>query len=233
MPVLGLDTSTRTQSVALASGGEIVSHAGLKIAGTHSESIVRAVDLVLSTAGLSLADLSAVAVTSGPGSFTGLRIGMATAKGLSLAAGVPLAGFSTLEVLASALASTVDRDPPFRVCALLEAGRGQLYRGYFLMEREPSGNVLPEALEAERVCAPEDALAGIDPESVVGGDGAVNHRDRLLSSVPWTLSPRPAPFLAPSLALRAESILASGRLAARPLVPNYVRPPDALEKDHP
>lgn len=193
---------------------------------------MNAVDLVLSTAGLTLADLSAVAVTSGPGSFTGLRIGMATAKGLSLAAGVTLAGFSTLEILALALASEARRDPPFRVCALIEAGRGQVYRGYFEIETEAGGGFLARALEAEKLCAPEEALEGIGPGCVVGGDGAVNHLDRL-SPAPPNLSPRPAPSLAPSLALRAESILLSGGLAGVPLVPNYVRPPDALRKDHP
>ncbi len=229
MPVLALDTATRIQSVAIASGGRVVAEAGHELPAPHSETLLRTVSGVLAAAGLRPCELSAVAVTSGPGSFTGLRVGMATAKGLALSAGLPLAGFSTLRILAEGLAETRPAGHAFTVCSLMDAGRGQVYRGIFQATPLPSGGWDLELVGAESACAPEEALAGAGPGSIVGGDGAARYRDRLASRLPeGVLIAEGAFFLAPRLARLAESLERSGRLRAHPLVPNYVRPPDAL-----
>jgi tRNA threonylcarbamoyladenosine biosynthesis protein TsaB len=230
MPVLGLDTSTRAQSVALASAGRIVARVEREIDVTHSETILEAVDHVLREGGVRPAGLDAIAVAAGPGSFTGLRIGMATAKGIALAAGIPLAGFSTLALLAARLLERLP-GPDGLVVALVDAGRGQLYRA---VHRPAAGEgaagrgLVP--LGAETVCAPEAALEGLPPEIpvVAGGDGALRHRARIVASRADVVVVDPTPYLAPRLALEAEALHRLSRLHERPPVPNYVRPPDAL-----
>ena len=230
MPSLGLDTSTRTQSVALASGGSLIAQVSLYPTSTHSETLIRNIDRVLTSAGLRMRDLSAIAVVSGPGSFTGLRIGMATAKGLAMASGAPLAGFSTLSVLAEALAMSGPPGREFRVCALVDAGRGQVYRGLYRAEARTDGGACVTPIETETACLPEEALRGVESGSLVGGDGALHYRDRLGSLLRGAVLVEVTPPLAPRLALIADALQSRSRLGDHPLAPNYVRPPDALKR---
>ena len=100
--VLGIETATALGGVALVSGGgELLGEITLLNHESHAERILPAAEWLLATLGLSLRDLAAVAVSSGPGSFTGLRAGIATAKGLAFSLGVPLYGIPTLEALAA------------------------------------------------------------------------------------------------------------------------------------
>lgn len=197
----------------------------------HSETLLPVIGGLLGKAGLAPSDVEAVAVTSGPGSFTGLRVGLSTAKGLALAAGIPLAGFSTLKVLAEALAQESGAAPGTMVCALLDAGRGQLYRGLYAVARPSASPWRTEEQGEESIRSPEKALAGLAAGAVAGGDGAARHADALRSSMPaGILLIDRMPCLAPLLAVRAERLLRSESLPAGALKPNYVRPPDALAK---
>jgi len=120
--VLALDSSTTTVGVAILSDGEPVAERAQTVKRPSSEGLLRLADDALGAVGLTLADLSLIAVATGPGSFNGIRGGIATAEGLALALGVPVIGVPTLDALAYPHAG---RAPLLRV--VLPAGRGEVY----------------------------------------------------------------------------------------------------------
>lgn len=199
----------------------------MEAATRHSDTILPSIDRVLGAAGLRPADLQAVAVTTGPGSFTGLRIGISTAKGLVLGTRVPLAGFSTLRILAEAL---LDRAPggesPPAAVGLLPAGRGEIYRGLYRV-RAGSSPWRAGAGGEERALLPEAALDRLEPGTILGGEGIGLLGDRELPGGIF-LWEEPLP-LAGTLALRVSALAEAGTLPSGPLEPNYIRPPDALQ----
>jgi len=128
MRVLGLDTATWTAGVGLVVDGEIVAERSQHAdRGAHAVSLLPLVEDVLRAGGCTVDDLDAVAVSCGPGSFTGLRIGVSVAKGLARAAGARLVGVSTLEALAKTVA-----DGRSHICAALDARRGEVYAACFV-----------------------------------------------------------------------------------------------------
>lgn len=230
MPVLGVDTSTRTQSIAVAAGGRVRARAALDGEARQSETLLPAIRMVLASAGFALRDLRAIAVTSGPGRFTGLRVTLATAKGLALGTGVPVRGFSTLHVLAEALARSEGTGASCHVCPLLSAGRGQVYAGLFRARRDSSAIWITEPVSAERVADPERAIEGLPEDTILGGDGAEEFRPRFEAALPpGARLAAETPELGPVLALRGEALLSAGGFSELPpLVPNYIRPADAV-----
>lgn len=169
MFILGLDTATFTSSAALVDGeGQVLAEGTLDTSGRGDDLLVL-VDEVCARAGLAPRQLTAVAVGAGPGSFTGLRIGMATAKGIAFAAGCPLWLVSSLGAMAAEIAAEIDAEiaapsagagtssarpmPPLLV-PVLDARRGEVFAGFY---NDAAGALAPAA--AEQVLAPE-ALAG-------------------------------------------------------------------------
>ena len=144
LTLLGFDTATPACSVALWAGGEVAASRRTEEGGRHAEALVPMLREVAAEGGIALAAVDRFAVTVGPGSFTGIRIGLATARGLALALKRPLIGLSTLEVLAAGVLEA-ERDGP--VLAALDAGRGRLYVQLF----DPSLSALlePRALHSE------------------------------------------------------------------------------------
>src|SRR5690606_1081589 len=122
-PYLAIDTSTALGSVAVGRGSELLAEIVVGVSTKHSESLLPAIDYALRSAGLEPPDLGAVVVAGGPGSFTGVRVAGATAKGFVRALGVPLFAYSGLLALAAAVAA----EGP--VCALFDARRGEVYAG--------------------------------------------------------------------------------------------------------
>ena len=119
--LLAIDTATRTASLALHDGGQVRYEATWEAGRRHTVQLAPRLFAALEDLGLGAEDLTAVAVTTGPGSFTGLRVGMALAKGLSMARNLPLVGIPTLDVVAAAQGR--DRRP---LIAVLQAGRGRI-----------------------------------------------------------------------------------------------------------
>ena len=157
LTLLGFDTATPACSAALWAHGEVTAWRRIETGGRHAEALVPMLRAVAAEGGIPLAAVDRFAVTVGPGSFTGIRIGLATARGLALASDRPLIGLSTLEVLAAGVPDA-ERDGP--VLAALDAGRERLYAQLF--DRSLSAILEPRALHAA-------ALPDLVTEAETGG----------------------------------------------------------------
>ncbi len=169
MKLLIIDTSTTACSVALSDGGEIVAEYLVNQGRTQSSRLLDCVDLLLREAGLSAADLDGFGVAVGPGSFTGLRVGIATVKGLAMAAGKPVAGFSSLAMLAMNI--------PWGghpVCPMFDARKNEVYTGLY----ECRG--LPVPLMEERVVPPARFLEELEGPVIFVGEGAARYRELIV-----------------------------------------------------
>ena len=138
MIVLGLDTCLNACSVAVLDDERVVASAREVMARGHQEQLAPMAQAVMARAGLAFADLDRIAATVGPGSFTGLRVGVAFAKGLALALGKPTVGIGTLEALAA--------QAPGLVFPAIDARRGQLYLQAF---EDGRALMAPDAVTAE------------------------------------------------------------------------------------
>ncbi len=156
MIVLGLDTATSTASIAVLSGDAVIAHA---TRNTHRRTadVLVAVDEACRAAGIAPAQIEAVAVGAGPGSFTGLRIGMATAKGIAFALGKPVWAVSSLAALA--LAAPTDGT----VVAILDARKGEIFAGAFRKH-----GTTAVAIEPERCIVPSALV--LPPDATTVGD---------------------------------------------------------------
>jgi len=212
---LGIDSATRPGSVGLRAGSNSMQEP-LSAGGWHARDLLTAIEGLLGRAGIAASDLRGIGVAVGPGSFTGVRVGMATAKGLGFALDVPVEGLSTLEALALAVVSGGARAA--HVCPVLDAGRGEVYAALF--RARPDG---VERLEADRAWKPADLAAAIPDGTVLAGDGVA----ALLSAAKH---PHPAietPLLGATLAGWVGGMIPDGgRYRAGGLGPNYVRPSD-------
>ena len=128
--ILSLDTSTQNCSVALHENGQLITQELVSEEGSHSKALTLLIEKVMKTAGHALMDISAVAVSNGPGSYTGLRIGLATAKGICFALDKPLICLPTLQVLAAA----VDAPAGSLLLPLLDARRMEVYAAVYSSE---------------------------------------------------------------------------------------------------
>jgi tRNA threonylcarbamoyladenosine biosynthesis protein TsaB len=146
MIVLGIDTSTRFASVAIVQDGVVLAESTGDGRG-HGSDLLVLIDAVCVGAAIGAHDLDAVAVGAGPGSFTGLRIGMATAKGIAFAAKCPLWAVSSLAALAHAV--LLERELAL-IVAVLDARKGEIYTGTYRRDHEHT-----TLLDTERVVAPE------------------------------------------------------------------------------
>ncbi|MGH9868408.1 MAG: tRNA (adenosine(37)-N6)-threonylcarbamoyltransferase complex dimerization subunit type 1 TsaB [Candidatus Polarisedimenticolia bacterium] len=228
MIALGLDTSSMSGSVALVSAdGSLRAQLAVSAGLTHSERLLPGVRSLLDAAAVQLERIDLFSVAAGPGSFTGLRIGMAAAKGLALACGRPLTGFSTLEAIALACAPWAGGAPPRPVCVLMDAGRGEVYRGLYRASQGGMQALAPDAaLPPEAAVAP---LAQLEEPCLVCGDGLAAHRSRLAPLVPeGSVLVEGSLPIAETLARMALDVARSRGLDALPVMtPHYLRVSDA------
>ncbi|OWZ84800.1 tRNA (adenosine(37)-N6)-threonylcarbamoyltransferase complex dimerization subunit type 1 TsaB [Natranaerobius trueperi] len=130
MKVLGIDTSTRTCSVALVESSTPIGEFTVHDKRTHSERLMPLIDSIFKNTGINPCDLSGIAVSKGPGSFTGLRIGIGTAQGLSMGYEIPLVGVSTLDALA------FQRAKKGYVCPVMDAKRKEVYTSLYRVSEQ-------------------------------------------------------------------------------------------------
>jgi tRNA threonylcarbamoyladenosine biosynthesis protein TsaB len=217
MLVLGLDTTTTAGSIALADGGTVM--AVVPIDPSHPVATRLPGDLaaLLDRRRLRLDDIAVFAVATGPGSFTGLRIGIATMQGLAVATGKPLIGVSAFEALATFAGAR-------RVAVWIDAWRGEVYAATYAAE-ETALRATSEPIVASPAAILRSAgSSGPAGATVFIGDAAVKYRD-LLAPRPVI---EPTPLIAGAIARLAAHRFAAGEAppphAVRPL---YVRRPDA------
>jgi tRNA threonylcarbamoyladenosine biosynthesis protein TsaB len=227
-PLLAFDTSTPTARLAIVSADGACLAARAKTAARHSANLLGLTDEALREAGLSVGGLRAIACGAGPGSFTGLRGGLAVAKGLALPTGLPLVLVSSLEVLAGDLAEGLET--PAVVLPCLDAGKGQVYAQVYDVAPGQAprsrGEVDWAVTPAELASLGAAAAAGLPLR--VGGGGLDRYldvfRDALGSD---SIRPAVAGPSATGVARLATQRLAWGQqddLATA--VPRYGRPPD-------
>ena len=180
MTLLALETATHTCGVAMLQDTDIVAEAHLHRPRIHSERLTPLIEDVLEHGGVESSALDGVAVSMGPGSYTGLRIGVSTAKGWALATGADLIGVPTLEAYAAQLEPVVQPDDV--VCALLDARRDEVYAGAF---RWTEGKLETHAeTKALTVDALPDWLGPVDRRLWLVGDGAEKSADALSGVAP-------------------------------------------------
>lgn len=223
MYLLGIETATPTGSVALVNEQGLIGEFTLNLKGTLSERLLPAIHQLLTSADLAFAKIDCLAVSLGPGSFTGLRIGVSTAKGLALAGGKPLVGVPTLDALASHCYG-----PPPYICPLLDAKKKEVFAA--LYRRNDSGEL--QKLTPDLVIAPEKLLEEIIKDKTMFlGEGSRVYRDliegRLGSQAVFAPLPLSHPRAATIAFLGLEEWKRGHLISATALAPTYVRPSEA------
>ncbi len=174
MNVLGIDTSTVTGGVALLSDDRLVGESVLNIRTTHSERLLPALERLLADAGITVKELDLLSVVTGPGSFTGLRIGVGTAKGLSYALGVPIVGVTTLEGYGWQF-----KFFPGIVVAMVDARRENVFWQAF---REGIALVDPSYGSLQSVLDWCSCSKRSEEQFLFVGDGAINYGEQIRAS---------------------------------------------------
>lgn len=224
--VLALETSTARGGLALLEGDEVRLAAVIRIGGAGSRRLLPLLDELLRVEGLQMADLHLLVSSLGPGSFTGLRIGLATIKGLALAAGLPVVGASSLATLAHA-ASPHDG----LVAAVLDARKGEVYAALYRFRQGSRTTLLDETVEPPSRWAARVAAAAAGEPVLWLGTGARLYGELLLGESPpgsWLHGPEfDSPDPAHLALLGRARALAGGPADLAALEPNYLRPSEA------
>ena len=223
MKILALETSAKAVSAAVTENGKVLCSGYQDTGLTHSRTLMPIVEHILKNTDLSMADMDVIAVSAGPGSFTGIRIGVSAAKGLAFAADKPAVGVSTL----AAMARNVAFVDGLIVCAM-DARRSQVYNALF----EAKDGTLTRLTEDRAIALAELAEELKDdprPKTVVGDGGRLCFDFLQNAGIACRLAP---PYLlmqnAASVALEAEALAAEGKLvSSQELEPVYLRPAQA------
>ncbi|MGD2185502.1 MAG: tRNA (adenosine(37)-N6)-threonylcarbamoyltransferase complex dimerization subunit type 1 TsaB [Desulfobacterales bacterium] len=171
MRILAVDTAAKSCSVAIVDAGRLSAEFIIQKNETHSKHLMELIHKVLGMAGFRVAELDGLAVTIGPGSFTGLRIGVSTVKGLALSHNKPVVGISSLDALAWQCA-----DRSHLICALLDARKGEVYYATYRLEND---SLMQKSLESAN--APETAVQGIKEPCVFIGSGVEVYRRNIIN----------------------------------------------------
>jgi len=167
--LLALETTGMCGSIALVAEGVCVAEFSLQTRATHSRRLLHGVEWLLNQVGCDWPQIHGIAVSLGPGSFTGLRIGLSTAKGLAMAADKPLVGVPTLDALAAQFAHLAHP-----LCVVLDARKKEVYAAFY----ESSAHGAFRRTSDFLVLAPETLAAKITVPTVLVGDGAVLYEER-------------------------------------------------------
>lgn len=211
MKVLAFDTATAACSAAVRIDDRIVAHRFAPMARGQSEALMPMIVETMGEAGVGFADLDLIGVTVGPGAFTGLRIGLAAARGLALAAALPVAGILTTEAIAHAVPAT--ERAGHTVLAVVDAKRADVFVQRFDQHLAPLGEA--------RAAAPGELAAWAGERLLLVGDGVAQVRPYLPDARVWPGAGVPDAAIVAAL---AQQRWCAG--TALPPAPVYIRPPD-------
>ena len=219
MKILAIETSAKSVSAAVVENGVPLASAYQNMGLTHSRTLMPLVDGMLSAAGLRVRDMDLLAAANGPGSFTGLRIGVSALKGLAWALEKPCCGVSTLAAMARNLAHMEG----LIICAM-DARRNQVYNALFLAH---DGVLTRQCLDRAIGLAElaEEIKNRLEPKFVVGDGAGLCYNHLLEQDIPCRMAPPQLVMQnAVGVALAAEEMAAAGQVTtARDLVPVYLR----------
>jgi len=231
MKILGIDTSTSCGSIGLIDNDAVIAEYLFDNPVTHSERLLGAVEHVLNHAGCPITDLDGWAVSLGPGSFTGLRIGVSAVKGLAFATQKPVAGIPTLDALASNISPT-----SYLICPILDARKGEIYTAFY---RYGEGSIL-RRLSPYQALSPEALVKRIEGEILFLGSGVKTYGDYLRNSLSsralFVHGPLNLPHGSVIAGLGLEKIRKNEVLNLSTFAPIYVRASEAeikWEEKHP
>lgn len=225
MKILGIDSSGLVASVALVEDGKLIAEYSTNYKKTHSQTLVPMLEQLKTMVDLDLQEVGAIAIAEGPGSFTGLRIGSATAKGLGLALNIPIVEVPTLHALAFNLCGYAGV-----VCPLMDARRNQVYTGvYEFAVNEDHTYSMGTLLDQSAMDITEvlEHLAHWGKPVTFLGDGAVAYKDVIETNckVPFTFAPQNNFYQrAASVAMLGEIYFGEGKaIPAEEHQPEYLR----------
>ena len=219
MKILAFETSAKAASAALTENGKLLAESYQNTGMTHSQTLMVMAQNLLKQCGLTARDVDAVAVANGPGSFTGVRIGVAAAKGFAWGREIPCVGVSTLEAMALTLGAWQGY-----VCPVMDARRSQVYNALFHV----SGGKLERIREDRAISLADlgEELKNLEEPIFLVGDGSNLCYNTLLETVTGLVLPPEHRMhqRASGVALAAEALLAAGgTFSGAELVPNYLR----------
>lgn len=225
MLILALDTTTASGSVALLEETRLRAEMNAESGSSHSARLLRSVDELLRLNSLAIKDIDGFAVAAGPGSFTGIRIGLSTAKALAFASGKPVAPVSTLKALAFKLKDSQSR----LVCPLLDARKGEIFAALFEYRAKGLEEIIPQA-----AYRPDRFFAGLPSHRVISfiGNGAEVFKEKIFAYLKDKARfPSRSFFIGYEVGVLGYEILKSGRgKSGDELRPLYFRRSQAEDK---
>ena len=223
MRILAVDTTTPHGSVAVLDADRLLAEIGIASATTHSSRLLSSIDLLLESVGLDIRAIDGFAVTPGPGSFTGIRIGLSTVKSFAFASGRPVAPVSSLRALAWKF-----RESPVLAAPMLDAKKGEIYAALLEVSADGMVEIVPQG-----AYSPEAFLASLpaDRPVMIIGDGARVCGEKIGALGPQAKISLRSPFIAAEVGLLGRAILAAGEgVTAEALEPLYYRSSQAEDK---
>ena len=172
MKILGIDTSSNASSVAVIEDNKLICEYTVNTKTTHSQKLMPMIENMLSMSGINVKEIDAIAICIGPGSFTGLRIGMATAKAISHVNNLPIIGVNSLEILAGNM-NLCDK----KICSILDAQRNQVYTGRYKFENGSIVEIQPvDVVEIETLL---EEISKDNDEWILVGEAVYKHEDKI------------------------------------------------------
>lgn len=219
--ILALETATGCGSVALTRDDRLLAEVTLKPERVHSRRLLGTISWLMEAVDVGWRDLTGIGISLGPGSFTGLRIGLAAAKGLAMAAGLPLLGVSSLDALSLACMGFAGQ-----LCPVLDARRQEVYTACY---ESSSSGAYPRRCSPDRAVRPEELTASIDRPTLVAGPAVRVYEELFLENphvelLPASLAHPRALYVG---LLARQRFLDQDILDPELAVPEYVRPSEA------
>lgn len=217
MNILGIESSATAAGAAVISGDKLLSECFVNCGLTHSQTLLPLIDKALCSAGITINEIDAIAVSAGPGSFTGLRIGVGTAKGLAMPCGKPVIPVPTLLALAQNVSCAQGIIAP-----IMDARRGEVYTALYKSEKGTLTEIMPMT-----AMPLTELLKKLPDGATFVGDGVEVHKNTIINTLSDKAQFAPLNLLhqrASSVAFAATQLQS---ISAEELVPIYIRKPQA------